>query len=261
MTSLASPIIDVAVILVGLVMGSAITAIVHRVPRDISWVHGRSACPSCGATLGARDLFPVLSWALALGRCRHCMARVSARYPLTELASGAWAYLLYRHIGLGFDYPFLAIWGFLLIALTLIDFDFQLLPDALTFPGTLMGVAAALQWPRGAREAILGVVVGSGLLWLLAWGYWKLRKVEGMGGGDIKLAAMFGVVLGWQLTLVTLFVAALAGSIWGGILILTRRGDGRTALPFGTLLAPAAMIVFLWGRNWVGAYFAFAFGR
>jgi len=258
---LPETIASVFVVLLGLVMGSGVTALSYRVPRGLSWVHGRSACPSCGTTLRARDLFPVLSWALALGRCRHCRTRISIRYPLTELACGAWAYLLYRHVGLGPEYPFLAIWGFLLIALTLIDFDFQLLPDVLTFPGTLFGVAVALLVPGGVRQAILGVVLGSGLLWLLAWGYWKLRKVEGMGGGDIKLAAMFGVVLGWDLTLMTLFLAALAGSLWGGTLILLRRGDGRTALPFGTLLAPAAMIAFLWGGDIVSAYFSFAFSR
>jgi len=253
------PFVTALVVVLGLVMGSAVTALSYRVPRGLSWVHGRSACPACGATLRALDLIPVLSYALSLGRCRHCRTRISLRYPLTELACGAWAYFLYRQIGLSPTYPLLAVWGFLLIALTLIDFDFQLLPDVLTFPGTLIGAAVAIMTPGGVRQGIIGVVLGSGLLWLLAWGYWKLRKVEGMGGGDIKLAAMFGVVLGWNLTLMTLFLAALAGSIWGGTLMLLRRGDGRTALPFGTLLAPAAMITLLWGHPLLVAYFDFVF--
>ena len=100
----------------------------------------------------------------------------------------------------------------------------------------------------------MGVVTGSGLLWLLAWGYFKVRKIEGMGGGDVKLAARVGVVLGWQGALLTLFLSALAGSLWGGILMARRKGDGRTAIPFGTLLAPAAMVVFLWGDRWLDAY-------
>jgi len=240
--------------LLGLVMGSAVTALAYRVPRGKSWVHGRSACPLCGHVLGVVDLVPVLSWASTGGRCRYCRARVPFRYPLTEILCATWAVLLVRHVGIGWDTPFLAIWGFLLIALMWIDLDFQLLPDALTFPGTLFGLAAALQWPDGARHALWGVVVGSGLLWLLAWGYWKLRHVEGMGGGDIKLAAMFGVVLGWKLSLMTLFLAALAGSVWGGILMARKAGDGKTALPFGTLLAPAAMVAFLWGGGWIQAY-------
>jgi leader peptidase (prepilin peptidase)/N-methyltransferase len=240
----------------GLVMGSAVTALAHRVPRDISWVHGRSACPSCHTRLGALDLVPLVSFLLHRGRCRHCKAPIPMRYPIIELSCAAWAILLYRHQGPGFDYPFLAVWGFLLIALMWIDLDFQLLPDALTFPGALIASAAVLQWPGGARHAILGVLMGSGLLWLIAWIYWKLRKVEGMGGGDVKLAAMFGIVLGWKLTLLTLFLAAFIGSLWGGLLILRRAGDGKTALPFGTLLAPAALVAFLWGDRWMRAYFS-----
>ncbi len=244
----------IALGLFGLVLGSAVSAIAWRVPRGISWIHGRSACTSCGTTLGFLDLIPVASWLAARGRCRHCGTRVSWRYPLTELLCAAWLVLLYRQIGPGFDLPFLALWGVLLIALMWIDLDFQLLPDVLTFPGTLLALAAVLQWPHGARHALLGVLLGSGLLWLLGWGYLKFRGVEGMGGGDIKLAAMFGVVLGWQLSLLTLFLAALAGSLWGGILIARRRGDGFTAIPFGTLLCPAAIIAFLWGGQWVHAY-------
>src|SRR5215471_3032413 len=111
---------------VGLVFGSAVTAIAYRVPRDLSWVRGRSACPSCGHVLGARDLVPVLSWVSTHGRCRYCHARIGWRYPLTELACGAWALLLWRATGSTWAYPLLAVWGFLLIALFWIDFDYQL---------------------------------------------------------------------------------------------------------------------------------------
>jgi leader peptidase (prepilin peptidase) / N-methyltransferase len=254
-------LVAIVLALFGLVFGSAVTALAYRLPRERSWVVGRSACPECGTQLRAMDLVPLFSFILVRGRCRHCGARIPARYPITEFLCALWAVLLYAHIGLGIDYVLLALWGFMLIALLWIDLEFQLLPDALTFPGTLIGVAAALQWPGGARHALLGVALGSGLLWLIAWTYWKLRKIEGMGGGDIKLAAMFGVVLGWKLTLLTLFLAALAGSLWGGILMLRRQGGGQTALPFGTLLAPAAMVAFLWGDVWVSTYFAVVFPR
>src|SRR5215813_6467707 len=125
----------------GLVMGSAVTAIAYRVPRGRSWIHGRSACPSCGAALSPRDLIPVISFLLARGRCRHCGAPVSWRYPVTELWSGAWAVLLFLTVGVSWSLPFLALWGFLLIALFWIDLDAQLLPDVLTLPGTLLGIA------------------------------------------------------------------------------------------------------------------------
>ena len=248
----------------GLVMGSGVTALAWRVPRGRSWVHGRSGCPSCGATLGPLDLVPVLSFVLARGRCRHCGARIGWRYPVTELVCAAWAVLLFARVGLTWAYLPLSFWGFLMVALLWIDLDFQLLPDVLTLPGTLLGIAAALLlhgFEPGARSALLGVLTGSGLLWLLAWAWLTFRKVEGLGGGDIKLAAMFGAVLGWQLTLLALFVAALAGSLWGVSLMLRRRGDMKSALPFGTLLAPAALVVFLWGHDWLGAYAAALTGR
>ena len=238
----------------GLTLGSAITAIAWRVPRGISWFHGRSACPKCDTPLRVLDLIPLVSFALSLGRCRHCGVRVAWRYPLTELWCAVWAVLLFRLVGPSWLWPPLAIWGALLVALFWIDLDEQLLPDVLTFPGTLFGVAAALQLPHGARHGLLGVAAGSGLLWLLAWIWIRVRKIEGLGGGDIKLAAMFGVVLGWKLTLFTLFLAALAGTLWGGILIARGLGDGKPALPFGVLLAPAAMVALLWGDRWLGAY-------
>src|SRR2546425_7562884 len=140
----------VFVVAFGLVMGSAVTAIVYRLPRNLSWVHGRSACPSCGTTLKVYDLIPFASFVTSRGRCRHCGNKIPFRYPLIELMCAAWALLLYRHLGLGLAYPFLAVWGFLLIALMWIDLDVQLLPDALTFPGTLLALAAILPYPGGA---------------------------------------------------------------------------------------------------------------
>jgi leader peptidase (prepilin peptidase)/N-methyltransferase len=249
------------VALVGVVMGSAVSALAWRVPRGQSWVRGRSACPTCGAVLGPADLVPLLSFLASRGRCRHCGAPIGWRYPLTELLCGAWAVLVYLELGWTPALPFMAVWGFLMLTLMWIDLDFQLLPDALTLPGTLVALAATLPRPGGAHHALLGIVVGSGLLWLLAWGYLRLRNQEGLGGGDIKLAAMFGAVLGWQLTLVTLFVAALAGTVWGAVLMARRVGTGQTALPFGTLLCPAAMIVYLWGDDLIRAYVRLAFGR
>lgn len=242
------------VALFGLVMGSAVTALSWRLPRGRSWVHGRSGCTQCGATLTVRDLIPVFSWVLSRGRCRHCGAPVSFRYPLTELLCGAWAVLLFIKVGPGWSFVALALWGFLLITLTWIDLDFQILPDVLTLSGTLIGLSAVLMLPGGARYALLGIALGAGLLWVTGEVYFRLRGIEGMGGGDVKLAAMFGAVLGWQLSLVTIMLAALAGSVWGFVLIRRGRGDGKTALPFGTLLAPAAMVSFLWGEGLVEAY-------
>ena len=250
-----------SVTVIGFVFGSAVSALAYRLPRGLSWATGRSKCPTCGHVLEVMDLIPVFSWLIGGGRCRHCRAPISVRYLVTELWCGAWALLLFLQIGLTWTWPLLALWGFLLVALFWIDLDVQLLPDALTFPGTLLGRAAALQLPGGARHAAIGLAIGSGLLWLLAWLWVRFRKIEGMGFGDVKLAAMFGVVLGGPLTVLTLFAAAVAGSLWGLILIRRGQGSGTTALPFGTLLAPAAMVSFLWGSGLVNAYMGLLLGR
>lgn len=246
--------IGTVVTILGLVMGSAVTALSWRVPRGESWVHGRSKCSGCGRVLEPLDLVPLLSWALNGGRCRRCKARVSARYPLIELTCGAWALLSWRAIGLTPAWPFLALWGFLLVALLWIDLDFQLLPDVLTLPGTLIGVGYALAGP-GARHAMWGMLVGAGLLWLVAEVYFRIRKVDGMGGGDVKLAAMFGAVLGPELSLLTIFLAAFAGTAVAVVMMSRGKAGMQTALPFGVFLAPAAMIAFLWGGGWLQAYF------
>ncbi len=259
-----STVVAITLGVAGLVMGSAVSALSWRVPRHRSWVRGRSACPSCGTTLGARDLVPLLSFALARGRCRTCGQAIGWRYPLTEVACAAWTVLLFQRIGLTWALLPLALWGYLLVALLWIDLDFQLLPDVLTIPGLALGLAGAvlLMGPLpGLRHALLGIAVGAGLLWLLGWAWLLVRKIEAMGGGDVKLAAMFGAVLGWRLSLVTLFVAALLGSLWGVTLMLRRRGGMTSLLPFGTLLAPAAMIVLLWGEAWLRAYAGAVIGR
>ena len=237
----------------GAVFGSAVTALSWRLPRRQSWAHGRSRCPACGRELGPLDLVPLLSWLAARGRCRSCGARVSARYPLIELACAMWAVLAWQRLGLE---PMLApvlLWGWMLVALVVIDADFKLLPDALTLPGTLVALAAAVLGP-GTRHALLGIAVGSGYLWLFAWAWRTFLKRDGMGGGDIKLAAMFGALLGPVGAFVTITLAALGGTLAGTLLMARGRGGMRSELPFGVFLGPAAMAVFLWGDGLVRAY-------
>ena len=154
--------------LVGAVFGSAVTALSWRLPRGESWARGRSRCPSCGHELSAIELVPLLSWLLSRGRCRSCRARIAVRYPLIELACAAWAVLAWMKLGFVPALAPVLLWGWLLVTLTVIDLDFQLLPDVLTFTGTLLAVTAAFLGP-GARHALLGMVVGAGYLWLFAW--------------------------------------------------------------------------------------------
>jgi len=249
----ASLFVGTALGVLGAIFGSGVTALSWRLPRGESWVRGRSRCPNCGHVLGPLELVPILSWLAARGRCRHCAAPVRLRYPLIELSCAAWALLAWLRLGWVPELAPVLLWGWLLVALTVIDLDFQLLPDALTFPGTLLAVAAAWLGP-GTQHALLGMVVGSGYLWLFAWIWATFLKREGMGGGDIKLAAMFGALLGPLGAFTTITVAALAGALAGAALMLRGKGGLRSELPFGTFLAPAAMLVFLWGDRLASAY-------
>jgi leader peptidase (prepilin peptidase)/N-methyltransferase len=236
----------------GLVMGSAVTALVHRLPRGIPWTTGRSACPACGHVLGVADLVPLFSWLSTLGHCRHCHAPIPPRYPLIEALCAAWAMLAARHLGLDPRLPAVALWGVLLIALLWIDLEHKLLPDALTFPGVVIALLAA--WPDGPRVWVYGALVGTVPLYLLLLFWEKVLKVEGMGFGDIKLGLMFGILLGPLLAGLTIFLGALAGSLAGAVLLVRRQGTMRTELPFGTFLAPAALVTYLWGEPVVRLY-------
>ncbi len=240
----------------GAVLGSGMTALAYRLPRHESWAKGRSRCTSCGRILGPLDLVPVLSWLMSLGRCRTCGARVSVRYPLMELACAMWAVLSFLKLGWTPALAPVLLWGVLLVALFMIDLEVQLLPDALTLPGTLLAITAAALGP-GLRHALLGMVVGAGYLWFFLWLWEKvLKRGEGMGGGDVKLGAMFGALTGPVGAFVTISLAAFGGSLVGLLIMAARRGTMRTQLPFGTFLAPAAMAAYLWGDGWVAAYLA-----
>ncbi len=239
--------------LLGSIFGSGVTALSWRLPRGESWARGRSRCPKCEHVLGPLELVPILSWMFTRGRCRFCAAPVSARYPLIELSCALWSLLAWLHLGLVPMLIPVLLWGYVLVALIVIDYDFHLLPDALTLPGTLLAVTAALLGP-GARHALLGMVVGSGYLWLFAWIWATFLKRDGMGGGDIKLAAMFGALLGPIGAFVTITLASIGGALVGAVMMSRGKGGMRTELPFGTFLAPAAMAAFLWGDGWVTAY-------
>jgi len=243
----------------GAIFGSAVTALSWRLPRGESWASGRSRCPACGHTLGPLELVPLLSWAFARGRCRACRAPVSGRYPAIELSCAMWSLAAWLKLGPSLELAPVLLWGWLLVALVVIDIDFKLLPDALTLPGTLVAVLGALAGP-GARHALLGIAVGSGYLWLFAWGWRTFLRREGMGGGDVKLAAMFGALLGPVGAFLTISLAAFGGALTGALLMARGRGGMRTELPFGAFLGPAALVVFLWGDALVAAYLR-AIGR
>jgi leader peptidase (prepilin peptidase) / N-methyltransferase len=243
-----------ALALMGLVIGSFLNVCIHRLPRRTSIVSPGSQCPQCGYALRWYDNVPVLSYVLLGGRCRGCKARISARYPIVELITMA---VFVAH-GLVFGIDIILVPRLLfacaLIVLFAIDLEHHLLLDVITLPGIVVGLAFSLLLPPGIQSAIIGVLVGGGVLWLIGEAYYRYAGEEGMGGGDVKMLAMIGAFLGWKLAVLTLVFSSLAGSLVGLLVIATRRGGMKYALPYGTFLAIGALVASLFGDQIVAWY-------
>jgi leader peptidase (prepilin peptidase) / N-methyltransferase len=228
--------------LFGALVGSFLNVCIHRLPRGASVVRPASACPGCGRRLAWFDNVPVLSYMVLGGRCRSCREPISIRYPIVEaltalMFAGAWwlwgpSLLLAARL----------IFGCALIVLFAIDLEHQLLPNAITLPGIVVGFVFSFFTEPGWLASLIGILVGGGILYATAEAYYRVRGEEGLGMGDVKMLAMVGAFLGWQLTFMTLMLASLAGSVVGGAMIVLQRGGMKTALPFGTFLAVGAAL-------------------
>lgn len=239
----------------GLVIGSFLNVCIHRLPAAQSIVHPRSRCPQCGHLIRAYDNIPVLSYVLLRGRCRDCGARISPRYPVVELLSGAFAAMTVSRFGLDWTGAVVYVLIAAFLVITFIDIDHRIIPDMITLPGIPIGLAASFgPGLVSPLEALIGVLAGGGSLFLVAWGYQLIAKREGMGGGDIKLLAMVGAFIGWQGVLFTIFVASLSGTLTGITLMFRRQGDMKLAVPFGPFLAVGAIAYLFIGPELMAWY-------
>ncbi len=251
--------VDVLVILFGLAIGSFLNVCIYRLPKGMSVIRPRSRCNNCQRPVKAWENIPLLGYLLLRGRCRGCGSRIGWFYPVVELLAAGSGYLLYLKFGLSWTFALNALFFAGLIVLVFVDLFERILPDFLTLSGTLIGILAApLQGPEflgGASawhsfgHSLLGAVLGGGLLWLVAILYLKLRKIEGMGLGDIKLMLMIGAFLGWRSAWMTIFLGSLAGAIVGTAFIYIFQKNLRYQLPFGSFLGLAAMATTLWGQD------------
>jgi leader peptidase (prepilin peptidase) / N-methyltransferase len=224
----------------GAIVGSFLNVCIYRLPLGKSIVWPASACPACGRELSWYENIPVLSFLALRARCRTCAAPISGRYPLVEaltaaMFAGAWWYYGPQ--------PLLAsrlILGCALIVLFAIDLEHQLLPNAITLPGIVVGFLFSFFTEPGWQASLIGILVGAGVLFGVAEAYYRVRHEEGLGMGDVKMLAMIGAFLGWKLALLTLMMASLCGTVIGVLLIVTKRGGMKYALPFGTFLALGA---------------------
>src|SRR5215472_5999836 len=243
---------------------SAATIVAAARPEPFNLVVPRSRCPACRAPISAWQNIPLVSWLYLRGRCASCGASISARYPFVELLTGvltaavAWKF--------GFQWPALAamVLTWFLVALTFIDIDHQLLPDALTLPLLWLGLTASLWAPLAAgaplpvdtRSSVIGAVAGYVSLWSVYHLFRLITGKEGMGYGDFKLLAALGAWLGWQMLLPVILIAAVAGAIVG-VALIALRGRGRsTPIAFGPFLAAAGWLVLMFGHELARRYLA-----
>ena len=248
-------LVDVYVVLFGLVIGSYLNVVIFRLPRRISTVLPRSRCPRCRAAIPPWGNIPVLSYLLLRGRCRNCAAVISWRYPLVEVATAVCFFLSHRRFDALADSLAAGLFSALMIVLAMIDLEHFILPDAITKPGVVAGLILQLwiSWST-LQSALLGVVLGAGVLAALSWGWYWWKGVHGMGFGDVKMLAMIGAFLGWQGVIVTLLLGSLTGSLVGAGLILRGRMGLKSKLPFGFFLALGAIVALFYGRDLIAVY-------
>jgi leader peptidase (prepilin peptidase)/N-methyltransferase len=240
MATRVDPVLASAIFVLGLAFGSFLNVCIYRLPRDLSVVHPRSACPGCDKPIAAYDNIPVLSWLALGGRCRNCKTRISPRYLIVEVLTGAIFLLCYAHFGSSLATLKHCVFGFLLLGLIFTDAETQLLPDKMTLTGLALGLVFSLAVPvndlasqllsgtlslpvssevswrlLSLLDAGLGMIVGASFIYGAGAIYLRARGVEGMGFGDVKLMAMVGAFLGVKLTVFTLFSASIAGSLFG----------------------------------------------
>ncbi len=250
-------LIIIFIAVLGLVFGSFLNVVIYRLPRDLSLISPPSTCPKCGMRIKPYDNVPVLSWLFLRGKCRKCGNPISPIYPAVELLTAACFLLVYFVHGRTVDLSLAAGCYFAasLIALAFIDYSHQILPDHITMPGlVLFLVYSFFRSDLTFRGALIGAVSGAGFLLLIYVVYLFLRKKEGLGMGDVTMMLMVGAYLGPGGAFFTLLVASFVGSGVGIFLMTRKKKDLQFAMPFGTLLAPAAFIAALWGNRIISAY-------
>jgi leader peptidase (prepilin peptidase) / N-methyltransferase len=239
--------------ILGSLIGSFLNVCIYRIPRNLSIITPSSRCPGCNIPIRPYDNIPIISYIFLGGKCRECRANISFRYPLVELLNAALYALVLWKFGLGWHIPVYFIFCSALVVIIFIDLDFQIIPDRITLPGIVIGlIAGSFLLPDpfmrydllGFQSSIAGFLIGGGLFYAVA-----VLSRGGMGGGDIKMMAMVGSLMGWKSVLMTTFFGSLTGALVG-ILLMIFKGKGRkTKIPFGPFLALGALIALFYGQE------------
>lgn len=239
-------------LLFGLVVGSFLNVCIYRIPRNLSIVKPFSFCPNCRENIKPWHNIPVLSYIILKGKCAHCGSKISLRYPIVEALNGILWVFAYKKFGVTIELPFVLFFISALIVITFIDMDFHIIPDSLSLSLIVLGTVLSLIPHNSAElnskitDSLLGILIGGGILYLIA-----IVSRGGMGGGDIKLNAGVGAYLGWQCSLLTLFVGSFVGAIVG-IVILKKTGNRK--IPFGPFLSLGALVSLFFGKEIIKLY-------
>ena len=280
-TALQLPIACALMAVLGAMIGSFLNVVIHRLPLEQSIVFPNSTCPKCRKPIKPYDNIPILSFLALRGRCRSCGARISPRYPAVEALTAALFAAVTWHDGLSFALAFDLAFTASLVALVFIDAENMILPNAITYPGILFALITRLvvpyltgpthfedlpqlisilpaRLPLGAVSligALIGAVAGGGSLWLMGFLWEKVRGVEAMGFGDVKMMLMVGAYLGWRLTILTILLAAFTGSL-AGVAVMLQRGQRnmQMMLPFGIFLGIGSIASLLIGTRLIEWY-------
>lgn len=240
---------NIMVFLFGAIVGSFLNVCIYRLPEALSIVSPASRCPRCGTPVRFYDNIPLVSYLLLRGRCRQCREKIPWQYPLVELLSALAALVVFHQFGL--SWPALAIFIFIasLLVISFIDLEHKIIPDVITLPGIpVFFLAGVFILGVSFTDALLGVLIGGGILFVIGYVYHLITKREGMGGGDIKLLAMLGGFLGWQSLIFIVLISSLLGAIVGLVTIMVKGGDMKYALPFGPFLSLAAVGYIFFGQ-------------
>jgi len=245
----------VLILAFGLVWGSFLNVVIYRLPRNLSLIHPPSSCPHCGKRIKAYENIPILSYLALRGKCGNCKSKISPAYPFVEALTPFCFLLVYMQHSISVHFFVSCLFVSALIALCFIDYYHQILPDEIT----LIGLVVALLYTffrddLSLVQALLGAGVGAGFLLLVYGAYYFLRKKEGLGLGDVTMMLLVGAFLGWKPTLLTLILASIGGAVVGVFFIIFKKKGLQHALPFGTFLAPAAFVAFLYGQKIIDAY-------
>lgn len=245
----------------GAAIGSFLNVCISRLPEGASLVFPASHCPLCRHPIRYADNIPIISYLILRGRCRHCGEKIRIRYLIVEALTAVLAVLLFRKFGLSPSFVLSFLFICCLIVITFIDLDLQIIPDVITLPGIpFFSLAAVFFMNLSFLDVALGILLGGGVLYAVAFGYERLTKREGMGSGDIKLLAMLGAFLGAKSLIFILLASSLTGAVVGIALILAKGKDMKYAIPFGPFLSLAAVAYIFFG-DYVTWWFLSHYGR